>query len=141
MKRADSVLIRRFISNVNDKLITGVDKSTGPKVLQEIVDALQAIHKGANTDTALQITRTAGGPPDPYNFALAYWIYKQREAGEKWAVIELDGNKLLARYGRKEISRTRMQQIYNLHFKTIQDHEALKSLYRALEEFNVPKKE
>jgi len=140
MKRADSILIRRFLSNVRAKYITGLDRSSGPKVLQEIVSALEAIDEGADPDTALQIKRTAGQPPDPLNFALALLIHAQRTAGQKWAVIELNGNKWLASHERDAVGLARMKQIYKQHHEAIQNYEAMAKLARRIDDFSTSKK-
>lgn len=122
MKRADSLLIRRFISNVKAKCITG-DEHTGSYVLQEIVEALQAIQEGADTDTALQIKRKAGQPADSMNFGLACWIHEQRKDNQKWAVIERMGNEMLDELDREAISMARMKQIYKQNLDAVKTRE------------------
>jgi len=99
MKRAQSMLIDSFLLHVKKEYITGLENSSGPLVLDQIVAALQDILNGEDTDKALHIERQRGQPRDIENIKLALLIHQQRKAGEKWSVVELIANKWLKNEG------------------------------------------
>ena len=140
MKSADSPLIGRFISQVKAECITG-DEHTGSIVLQEIVEALQAIQEGAVTDTALQIERTKGSPSKGRNFIVAYIIRAHRKAGDKVSVAHLEANNWLIKegYRDKPLSDKRLRDIYDQHKPQLKQRESIQLMMDKVNQ-HIPKK-
>ena len=143
MKRAKSDLIDAFIFHCYTDRLTAPEGSSGEFILAKVADALESILDGVNPDVALGITRRGGSPGDEYTFQLACRIHTQREAGEKWAVIEIVQNEWLSTVGRPAITVTRMKQIYKRHrpkIKEIRDQfTAAQKMQRLTEEQNQKK--
>jgi hypothetical protein len=113
-KRASSRSIEQFIRHVDRGLITGKELSSGPHVLKDMRDALQAILDGEDHDQALGITRKTGPEAAPYSLPLAIMVHQWRGGPkpEKWIVVEDHANKLLGKHGYEPLSLSRIKQIY-----------------------------
>ena len=134
MKRAQSDLIAAFLLNVQKGHITGKDNTSGPVMLERMTEALRAIVTGTDPDTALQITRAAGAPPDPINGALAFLIHQRRKAGDTWLAIQTQANDWLAENDRKRVSERWLREIYKQHRDSLEAFDKIKRMQHLTEE-------
>jgi hypothetical protein len=136
MKPAESRLIKTFLLNVKEGNVTGLERSSGPTILDKITKALQAILDGEEPETALDIERKAGQPSEDRNFIVAYIIRDQRKKGEKAAVAHLEANNWLIKegYRDKKLSDKRLRVIYNQHKAQLVQRETIELMLQKTEQ-------
>jgi hypothetical protein len=127
MKRASSRSIERFIRHIDRGLITGKELSTGPFVLKNMRDALQAILDGEKPDKALGLSRKTGPAPEPHSLPLAIMVNQWRTFGtpasggkpENWSVIETLANDLLRDNGYPPMTLSAIKRTYKEHLPRV----------------------
>jgi hypothetical protein len=134
MKPAESRLIKTFLLNVKEGNVTGLERSSGPTILDKITKALQAILDGEEPETALDIERKAGQPSEDRNFIVAYIIRDQRKKDEKAAVAHYYANKWLKESGHKTLSDKRLREIYNQHKAQLVQRETIELMLKKTEQ-------
>ena len=132
MKPAQSHLIEIFLENVKSGLISGKEikgeqYTSGPEVLQLMVDALQDILDGKKTpQQALKIKRAAGQPAEDKNFTVALIMHAHRKAKDKKPGAY--ANDWLEKSGEKTLSDRRLREIYKQHREKIEQLESIKEM-------------
>jgi hypothetical protein len=113
MKRAKSMLIDSFLFHIKKEYITGLENSSGPLVLERIVDALQDILNGEDPDKALQIKRGAGNPAkEERNLTIAKIMRAFEKAGEKKTAGYAEVNTWLKATGKNTLSKRSIGKIF-----------------------------
>ena len=118
-KDAYSHLIQVFLHHVAQGRISAKNNTEAETVLSEIAQALHKIRSGVEPDDALEIERKKGRSHERYTIPLAYKIHHWRSQSIKWAVVEIQANDWLAEKNFKNLSLSRLKNLYEENKKRV----------------------